>query len=115
LLTGQGSSRQRNTAAVEHGHLTFDGPNMPAHPRAPHFTLFYTHGQRVTLDHDRGHVVVLTFIHSLCKDACPFMTEEIKGALNELPGRGHDVPALGVSVDPSQDTVRHRDHFLALH
>jgi protein SCO1/2 len=88
---------------------------MPAHLRAPNFTLLDTHGRRVTLDQDRGHVVVLTFIHSLCKDACPFMTEEIKGALNELPGRGHDVPALGVSVDPSQDTVKHRDHFLTLH
>jgi protein SCO1/2 len=113
LLTGQGSPRHQ--PGVSHISSPFVGPSMPADLRAPNFTLSDQHGKRVTLDHDRGHVVVLTFIHSLCKDACPFMTEEIKGALNELRGRGAGVPAIGVSVDPRQDTVAHRDHFLAVH
>jgi protein SCO1 len=112
ILTGQGSPHHQ---ALDHKSSQFVGPEMPAHLRAPNFTLVDQRGRKVTLDHDRGHVVVLTFIHSLCKDACPFMTEQIKGALNELPGRGADVPTIGVSVDPSQDTVHNRDHFLALH
>ena len=112
ILTGQGSPPG---TTIAHQPSQFDGPKMPAHLRAPNFTLVDQNDKRVTLDRDRGHVVVLTFIHSLCKDACPFMTEQIKGALNELPGRGANVPAIGVSVDPGQDTVRNRDHFLRTH
>jgi protein SCO1/2 len=59
--------------------------------------------------------VVLTFIHSLCKDTCPFMVEQIKGALNDLPRNGRGVPAIGVSVAPAEDTVAHRRWFLAKH
>jgi cytochrome oxidase Cu insertion factor (SCO1/SenC/PrrC family) len=69
----------------------------------------------VTLSHYRGHVVVLTFIHSLCHDTCPFMVEQIKGALNDLPNDGHGIPAIGVSVEPSQDTVANRRAFLSRH
>ena len=43
---------------------------------------------------------MLTFIHSLCHDTCPFMVEQIKGALNELPDDGRGIPAIGVSVEP---------------
>jgi protein SCO1/2 len=113
ILTGQGSPH--HDGALTHKSSQFVGPEMPANLKAPNFTLVDQRGKKVTLDHDRGHVVVLTFIHSLCKDACPFMTEQIKGALNELPGRGANVPAIGVSVDPGQDTVRNRDHFLRMH
>jgi protein SCO1/2 len=59
--------------------------------------------------------VVLTFIHSLCHDTCPFMVEQIKGALNDLPHSGRGVPAIGVSVAPTEDTVARRRRFLAKH
>ena len=111
---GAGSVRAADTA-VSHKGSRFYGPAMPSHLRAANFTLTDQDGRRVTLDSERGHVVVLTFIHSLCKDACPFMTEQIKGALNLLPGRGRDVPTIGVSVEPGQDTVAHRDAFLREH
>jgi len=68
-----------------------------------------------TLARYRGHVVVLTFIHSLCKDTCPFMVEQIKGALNDLPIAGRGVPAIGVSVEPAQDTDHNRKAFLSRH
>ena len=58
---------------------------------------------------------MLTFIHSLCHDTCPFMVEQIKGALNDLPDNGHGIPTIGVSVDPSQDTIANRRAFLARH
>jgi protein SCO1/2 len=93
----------------------FDGPLMPANLHAHNFTLVDQNGHRVSLSHYRGHVVVLTFIHSLCHDTCPFMVEQIKGALNDLPGNGQGVPAIGVSVEPSQDTVKNRRAFLAKH
>jgi len=88
---------------------------MPAHLRARDFTLTDQSGRRVSLAADRGKVVILTFIHSLCHDTCPFMVEQIKGALNDLPGNGRGVPTIGVSVAPAEDTVRNRDAFLAKH
>jgi protein SCO1 len=108
---GGGSSGSQATAAA----TEFNGPQMPANLHAAAFTLRDQNGRRVSLAADRGHVVVLTFIHSLCKDACPFMTEQIKGALNLLPDHGVGVRAIGVSVYPSQDTERNRRRFLAEH
>jgi protein SCO1/2 len=96
-------------------HALFDGPTMPAHLKAHDFTLTDQHGRRVSLAADRGKVVVLTFIHSLCHDTCPFMVEQIKGALNDLPGNGRGIPTIGVSVAPGEDTVHNRDAFLAKH
>lgn len=96
-------------------HSPFDGPTMPPGLHAANFTLLDQNGQRVTLSQYRGRVVVLTFIHSLCHDTCPFMVEQIKGALNDLPDGGRNVPAIGVSVDPSEDTVANRRMFLAKH
>jgi protein SCO1/2 len=93
----------------------FDGPTMPPGLRATNFSLTDQNGHRVTLSGDRGKVVVLTFIHSLCHDTCPFMVEQIKGALNDLPDSGRNVPTIGVSVQPAQDTVANRRAFLAEH
>lgn len=93
----------------------FDGPTMPPNLRAHDFTLTDQYGRRVSLAADRGKVVVLTFIHSLCHDTCPFMVEQIKGALNDLPNNGRDVPTIGVSVAHAEDTVHNRLAFLAKH
>jgi protein SCO1/2 len=93
----------------------FAGPTMPPGLHAANFSLVDQDGRRVTLDNYRGKVVVLTFIHSLCHDACPFMVEQIKGALGQLPHGGRGVPAIGVSVAPAEDTVAHRRAFLAKH
>ena len=111
LVTGRRSegARTSNTSSP------FDGPTMPPHLRAADFSLLDQNGHLVSLSQDRGKVVVLTFIHSLCHDACPFMVEQIKGALGELPGNGAGVPAIGVSVAPSEDTVARRHAFLAKH
>ncbi len=96
-------------------HSVFDGPTMPPNLRAANFSLLDQNGHRVSLSEDRGKVVVLTFIHSLCHDTCPFMVEQIKGALNDQPGNGAGVPAIGISAEPSQDTVANRKMFLAKH
>lgn len=93
----------------------FNGPTMPPGVLAHDFTLREVSGRRVTLSAYRGHVVVLTFIHSLCHDTCPFMVEQIKGALNLLPPGGRRVAAIGVSADPPEDTVAHRRAFLVRH
>jgi protein SCO1 len=110
LLIGPASSSTTPIAGSR-----FDGPTLPAGLRAANFSLTDQSGRRVTLARYRGHVVVLTFIHSLCKDTCPFMVEQIKGALNDLPNAGRGVPAIGVSVEPAQDTDHNRKAFLSRH
>ena len=93
----------------------FAGPTLPPGLRAPDFTLRDQNGRPVSLAADRGHVVVLTFIHSLCHDACPFMVEQIKGALNLLPHSGTEIDTIGVSAYATEDTVARRRAFLARH
>jgi protein SCO1/2 len=113
LVTSRTSDSGGAPAIVTHSK--FDGPPLPANLRAANFSLFDQNGHRVTLSQYRGRVVLLTFIHSLCHDTCPFMVEQIKGALNDLPHSGAGVPVIGISVAPREDTVAHRRAFLARH
>jgi protein SCO1/2 len=112
IVTGSSSSSSPPPVRAASG---FDGPTLPPHLRASNFSLRDQNGERVTLSQYRGKVVVVTFVHSLCKGMCPFMVEQIKGALNELPSYRAAVPLLAVSADPTQDTVAHRKAFLAKH
>jgi protein SCO1 len=114
VLVSNGSSDTR-APALAANHSQFVGPTMPPGLHAANFSLVDQNGRRVTLSQYRGRVVVLTFIHSLCRDTCPFMVEQIKGALNDLPSSGAGVPVIGVSVAPSEDTPANRKHFLARH
>jgi cytochrome oxidase Cu insertion factor (SCO1/SenC/PrrC family) len=107
--TDSGTASPTATAAAD---TYFDGSTLPD-VKAKNFTLKNQYGKPVTLSHDRGHVVVLSWIHSLCKNDCPFMVEEIKGALNMLPDHGRSVRVIGVSVDPRQDTYARRRKFVA--
>jgi protein SCO1/2 len=93
----------------------FAGPTFPVGLRAANFSLPDQNGHVVSLGGDRGRVVVLTFIHSLCKDTCNTMVEQIKGALNNLPQAGRGVAAIGISVAPAEDTRANRRAFLAKH
>ncbi len=104
-----------NSAAPSARSAAFAGPLMPPGLRAAGFSLPDQNGRVVSLSSYRGHVVVLTFIHSQCKDACPFMVEQIKGALNDLPGAGAGVATIGISVAPAEDTRASRQAFLAKH
>lgn len=112
LLTGSSKGGPSAGPAFVGGHSQFDGPTLPAHLVAANFSLLDQNGHRVTLSGYRGHVVILTFMHSLCKGACPLMAEQIKGALNDLPSHGRGIPAVAVSVDPKQDSRAHRHKFL---
>ena len=108
------STTGSTTATVAADDTYFDGNLLPD-AKAANFTLTDQYGHRVTLSRDRGHVVVLTWIHSLCKDDCPFMVWQIKGALNDLPDHGRSVRVIGVTVDPHQDTPARRRAFVAAH
>ena len=76
---------------------------------APDFSLADQDGRPASLHEYRGQVVILTFLYSTCRDTCPLMAHQIRGALDTL---GHPVPALAVSVDPAGDTPLNAKRFL---
>jgi protein SCO1/2 len=109
------TARHSQSASRATAGSPFDGPTFPPGLRAANFSLLDQNGRRTTLSAYRGRVVVLTFIHSRCHDACPFMVEQIKGALNDLPADGGAVEAIAVTVAPAEDTRANRRAFLARH
>jgi cytochrome oxidase Cu insertion factor (SCO1/SenC/PrrC family) len=108
-------TRASGGSAVSPTRSEFAGPTLPPGLRATNFTLTDQNGKLVSLSQYRGKVVILTFIHSLCHDTCPLMVEQIKGALGDLPQAGRGVPAIGISVEPGEDTRANRRRFLAKH
>jgi protein SCO1/2 len=75
------------------------GALRPPGTHAPQFTLTDQNGKRVSPP--TGEPAVYTFIYSHCRDTCPATVQSIRGALDKV---GRDVPVLGVSVDPANDT-----------
>lgn len=123
VLVRGGAAGSSAGPAPASAHSQFDGPTLPPHLTAASFSLIDQDGHRVTLAQYRGRVVVLTFIHSRCHDMCPFMVEQIKGALGQLSGRSDaglpappgSIPVIGISVAPAEDTTGSRRRFLRQH
>jgi protein SCO1 len=87
----------------------WQGALRPPGARLPDFALANQDGKTVTAASLRGHAVVVAFVYSTCRDTCPAQVQSIRGALDDL---GHDVPVIGVSVDPANDTPRRARTFL---
>jgi protein SCO1 len=87
----------------------WEGAVRPDGARLPDFALSTQDGERVTAASLRGTPVVVTFVYSTCKDTCPAQVQGIRGALDDL---GRDVPVVGVSVDPGNDTPARARAFL---
>ncbi len=87
----------------------FAGALRPAGIPPYDFALADQGGHTVSLRSYRGQVVVLTFLYSTCQTTCPITAQQIRGALDDL---GHDVPAIAISVDPSNDTPANIRSFL---
>jgi len=100
LLTGGSSSRQEPSG--------FAGALRPDIPPQD-FRLLDQNGRPATLRDYRGRVVILTFLYTTCRDTCPIMAQQIRGALDDL---AQPVPALAVSVDPAGDTPQRAKAFL---
>ena len=87
----------------------WEGSQRPPGTRLPEFSLTNQDGEAVTAAGLRGEPVVVTFIYSTCEDTCPAQVQSIRGALDDL---GRDVPVIGVSVDPANDTSESARAFL---
>lgn len=99
-----------STAALEASPTGFAGFVRPPGIPPARFALRDADGRLVTARSLRGAPVVVTFIYSHCKDTCPLTVQQIRGGLDDL---GRDVPVLGVSVDPRNDTPESARAFVA--
>jgi protein SCO1/2 len=109
VVVASGNSGGGSQVTIQHG---FAGALRPAGIPPADFTLRDQHGRPAALAAYRGRPVIVTFMYSTCKDTCPLMADQIRGALDAL---GHDVPTLVVSVDPARDTPLNTKRFLARH
>jgi protein SCO1 len=87
----------------------WQGATRPPGTHLPDFTLTNQDGKPVTAASLRGRPLVVAFVYSTCRDTCPAQVQSIRGALDDL---GHDVPVIGVSVDPANDTPSRARTFL---
>lgn len=94
-------------APVLHGQATWTAGSRAA----PAFALRDQHGRPVTLASLRGRTLALTFLDSLCKQACPIEGQMLASAIRQV--RGAARPRLVVvSVDPAGDTPRSIAHAI---
>lgn len=105
-----GRTTDSSPAVVTPGQGGFDGAELPGSIAAPDFTLTDQYGRPVSLSSYAGRVRVVAFVYSTCAAACVLLAQQIRGALDELPG---PVPVLLVSAEPAADTPRSVRRFLA--
>jgi len=81
------------------------GSRPPRGYRVPDFTLRSYRGTRVSMHSERGKVVVLTFLDTVCTDQCPPIAHAVGRGMAQLsPALRARTVALAVSVDPRRDT-----------
>ena len=108
LALARGGS-QSTTVSAQTGFAGALRP--PGVPRAA-FALDDERGQRVDASALRGRPAVVSFMYSTCRDTCPLIADQIRGALDDLP---RAVGVVLVSVDPRGDTPLNAKRFLARH
>lgn len=111
LLTQSTTTTTAPSSAIRPGS-EFAGPTFPAGLRAAPFSLKDQNGKTASLTQYRGRVIVLSFMYSHCRDTCPLMATEIRGALDTLPDNGHNVPVLAITVDPIHDSAASAHAFI---
>lgn len=108
LLTGRGES----SAAGDR----FRGSEPPATIAMPDFALLDQDGRLVRTGELRGKVVVLTFLDTKCREACPIIAGQIARAWTLLtPAERRRAVAVAISTDPRDDTRMSIRAFLARH
>jgi protein SCO1 len=93
----------------------FDGGRIENPSPLPGFTLHDQSGRKVSLEGQRGKLVLLTFLYTHCKDVCPLTAQNLSAAVRLLGRKGNAVRVLAVSVDPRGDTPKSVRHFVRSH
>jgi protein SCO1/2 len=106
VLAASGHQNAERPLGLTHG---WAGALRPPGLDVPRFALRDQDGDVVTSRSLRGQPAVYAFVYSTCRDTCPAEVQTIRGALDDL---GRDVPVMGVSVDPVNDTPKRATAFL---
>ena len=108
LVAGEGESAP--------GSGLFRGSEPPTTIAMPDFALRDQNGRLVRTGDLRGDVVVLTFLDTACREACPIIAGQIAQAWRLLtPSERSRAVAVAISTDPRDDTRRSVRAFLERH
>jgi protein SCO1/2 len=92
---------------------SYRGSRPPADVKLPGFSLRDQSGSLVRSKDLGGKVVLVTFLDSACREACPPAAVDIGRAVRMLtPEQRQDVVALAISVDPRVDSPSRVRAFL---
>jgi protein SCO1 len=83
---------------------------LPRMALAPGYALVDQNGERLTSEDLRGNIVVYTFLHAGCGDACAEMNRtmrELAEQVGDLDTGGVPLRLVTISVDPEHDTPDH--------
>jgi protein SCO1/2 len=105
------AARDNGGAASSQG--PYRGSEPPGELRLPQFILRDHAGELVRSGDLAGKVVLLTFLDSQCRDACPVIAREVALTMDALSrGERRLVEAVALSTDPAEDTPRSIRAFL---
>src|SRR3954452_3296017 len=90
----------------------FEGAVRPRGIPPARFSLRDQDGRAVTASSLRGRPVIVSFLHTHCRDTCPLIADQVRGALDHLGERARYV---AISVDPAGDTSASARAFLFRH
>ena len=94
----------------------YRGIEEPRGIAMPAFSLRSYRGQRVRSSDYRGKVVVLTFLDTNCKDACPIVASVVADAVRVLsPSERREIVSVAITSDPRVDTAPAIRTFLRRH
>jgi cytochrome oxidase Cu insertion factor (SCO1/SenC/PrrC family) len=112
LVAPRGSGRQRQASGPPPG--PYRGSEPPGQLAAADFRLRSYRGSVVSLRHQRGKVVLLSFVDTKCTEKCPIVTSVMAQAYRLLrPNERRQVAPLLITVEPHADTPAHVRRFLA--
>jgi protein SCO1/2 len=104
------------TGLVGPGSGPYRGSQAPGNIRLPAFSLNEWNGNRVKSLSLRGKVVLVTFLETKCKEACPIIADQIDTGLQRLTTSERSrVYALAISTHPGDDTPGNVREFLRVH
>ena len=96
--------------------VSYRGSPPPPGIVLPSFDLRDYTGERVRPRALKGKVVLVTFLETKCKEACPVIASQIGKGLDLLdPAERRGVVAIAISVHPGDDTSASVRQFLRKH
>lgn len=105
LVTGGAWGMSQLKVAPAQGEMPFPAERLRTSYKPPSFVLTDQHGEKVSLEEQRGKVVILTGIYATCGFTCPMILRQAKRAVSSLTeAQREDVVVLAVTLDPARDT-----------